>query len=104
VGRSQGRSFLGSHGDGALTTVSGSEGNATNNDWPGINGIATKGVTGTIGAGYRGCGFETASGSVAYCSISDRTKAAFDPDSDSENQRYGTEAIFFGGRLGRTAP
>ncbi len=52
VGRPEGRSFEGSHGDGELNTI----GNATNTDWPGHSGM--NGVDDVIGVGYRGAGFE----------------------------------------------
>ncbi|MDP8212432.1 MAG: SUMF1/EgtB/PvdO family nonheme iron enzyme, partial [Candidatus Zapsychrus exili] len=62
VGKSEGRQFLGTHGDGELTTISGYEGNATNIDWPGINSIdSARGITGTIGSGYRGGDFNNSS-------------------------------------------
>ena len=52
LGKSQGRQFLGTHGDGNLTTISGYEGNATNIDWPGIDvSDARRGVTGSVGIG-----------------------------------------------------
>ncbi len=54
VGNSTGRAFTGSHGDGVLTTTSSYEGNATNTDWPGIDGTSSRGVTGASGAGFRG--------------------------------------------------
>jgi len=104
VGRTQGRQFLGTHGDGALATLSGYEGNATNTDWPGINTIdSARGVTGTVGSGFRGGDFQ--SSSMRHFQISTRTYAAKDPDSESLSQRYdATLGIFQGGRLGRTAP
>ncbi len=49
IGNSTGRAFVGTHGDGVLTTTASFEGNATNNDWPGINGTTNKGVTGATG-------------------------------------------------------
>jgi len=47
LGNSNGRSFLGSHGDGSLST----NGHATNSDWPGESGGE---VTGATGSGFRG--------------------------------------------------
>lgn len=59
VGHSTGRSFTGSHGDGALD----SDGNANASDWPGID---------AIGAGFRGgCCYYT-----GYLRVSDRWDAA----------------------------
>jgi len=104
VGRSQGRQYLGTHGDGILTSISSYEGNATNIDWPGINSVdASRGVTGTVGSGYRGGDFS--SSSASYLQTSSRFYASKDADSLGYNQRYDSSfGIFQGGRLTRTAP
>ena len=104
LGNSKGRQFLGSEGDGTLSTLSGYEGNATNADWPGIDPTdAARGVTGTVGSGYRGGDFQTTDGKVYQ--ISTRTYAAKDADSAGKNQRFdATAGIYAGGRLARTAP
>ncbi len=104
VGRSQGRQFLGTHGDGTLSVLNNFEGNATNTDWPGINAVdAARGVTGTVGSGYRGGDFQ--SSNVRAFQTSSRTHAAQDPDSEGYSQRYDSSlGIFGGGRLVRTAP
>ncbi len=104
LGRSEGRSFLGTHGDGRLSAESGFEGNATNSDWPGIDGTdSDRGVTGTVGAGYRGGDFRAASSQ--YLQTSSRSFAAKDPDSQSDNQRFDSgNNLFYGGRLVRTSP
>lgn len=104
IGRSQGRQFLASHGNGQLTTLSGYEGNATNIDWPGIDNInASRGISGTIGIGYRGGDF--ASSNIRTYQLSSRTFAAKDPDSLGFYQRYDAGfGVNQGGRLGRSAP
>ena len=104
IGRLQGRQFLGSHGTGQLTTASGYEGFAPNVDWPGIDGAnASHGVRYTAGIGYRGGDF--ASSNVRVYETSARTYAASDPDSQHCFQRYDASCgVFYGGRLGRTAP
>ena len=104
VGKVGGRQFLGSHGDGELSSLSSYEGNATNSDWPGIDSSdASRGVTGTSGSGYRGGDFQ--SSSVRHFQTSNRTLAAKDPDSHSYYQRYDSSfGVFQGGRLVRTAP
>lgn len=104
LGRSEGRKFLGTHGDGYLSTVSAYEGYATNIDWPGIDSTdAARGVTGTIGSGYRGGDFQ--SSNVRLFQVSTRAYAAKDADTEGKNQRYDVNlGIFQGGRLGRTAP
>ncbi|OGW95505.1 MAG: hypothetical protein A2Z81_09675 [Omnitrophica WOR_2 bacterium GWA2_45_18] len=104
VGKSSGRQFLGSQGDGQLSTLSGYEGNATNSDWPGINTVdAARGVTGTNGSGYRGGDFQSAN--LRHFQLSTRTYAVTDSDSEGYAQRYDTSlGIFSGGRLVRTAP
>lgn len=104
VGRSEGRRFLGSHGDGQLSTNPGYEGFATNLDWPGINPTNDEyGVTGTIGSGFRGGDF--ASSNLRLFQISTRTLATKDPDSGGYEQRNDPGlGVYQGGRLVRTAP
>lgn len=104
LGNSQGRKYLGTHGDGQLTTVAGYKGNATNIDWPGINAFdSARGVTGTIGSGYRGGDFQ--SPNALHYQTSNRSLAVKDPDTGGYSQRYDvTLGIFQGGRLVRTTP
>ncbi len=104
LGRQEGRQFLGTHGDGALSTISGAEGYATNVDWPGINvSDARKGVDRTLGIGYRGGDFQSAS--IRDFQVSARSFAAKDPDSMGFKQRYDAAAgIYYGARLVRTTP
>lgn len=104
VGRSDGRKFLGTHGDGQLSTASSYEGNATNLDWPGLDSTdAARGVTSTIGSGYRGGDFN--SSNTRYFQTSTRMNAAKDPDTLGYEQRYDSSfGVFQGGRLGRSAP
>jgi formylglycine-generating enzyme required for sulfatase activity len=54
VGSSAGIGFSGMHGDGYLTTASGSEGNANVAGWPGMDVDAFKGVVIAVGSGLRG--------------------------------------------------
>ncbi len=102
IGRPEGRQFLGTHGDGELSTAASFEGNATNVDWPGIDpSDARKGVDKTAGIGYRGGDFSSANASDFQ--ISSRSFAAKDPDSLGLNQRHDASAgIFYGARLART--
>jgi len=104
VGRPEGRQFLGTHGDGELSTVSGYEGQATNTDWPGINTQDTRrGVTNTVGIGYRGGDY--AAGNIRYFQVSSRAFAAKDPDSVGKSRRYDPSAgVISGARFARTAP
>ena len=104
IGRAQGRQFLGTHGNGQLTTLAGYEGFAPNTDWPGIDGAnASRGVRYTAGIGYRGGDFATSN--VRAFETSARTYAAKDADSQSCFQRYDVSCdVFYGGRVGRTAP
>jgi formylglycine-generating enzyme required for sulfatase activity len=102
VGRSEGRQFLGSNGDGELSTLSGFEGYATNVDWPGIDLDARKGVNKTLGIGYRGGDFQSAS--IRDFQISSRSFAAKDADSMGFKQRHdASSGIYYGGRLVRTS-
>lgn len=73
IGNAGGRSFVGTHGDGVLSSVPGFEGNATESDWPGIDGVAARGVTGAAGAGLRGGGWNEASTKLR---VSNRADAA----------------------------
>lgn len=103
VGRAQGRQFLGTNGDGELTTTSGYEGNATNADWPGVNSNLMYGVDGTVGIGYKGGDY--ASGSIRHFQVSSRNFAVKDPDSQGFFQRYDANyGVVPGARLARTAP
>lgn len=73
VGNSTGRSFAGTHGDGVLSTDSGYEGNADESDWPGMDVIVTRGVTGGLGSGFKGGSWNAVSDRLR---ISDRQNAA----------------------------
>jgi formylglycine-generating enzyme required for sulfatase activity len=66
VGNTTGRSFIGTHGDGTLST----NGNATNADWP---GASSGEVTGATGSGRRGGGY---SDRLPIYTTSDRRYAA----------------------------
>ena len=92
VGKSQGRSFIASHGDGSLTSTSGFEGNATNSDWPGIDGVQARGVTGATGSGFRGGSWSDV---ATLLRTSDRA-CATTPDTQRKNN--------FGFRCVRTTP
>jgi len=65
IGNSTGRSFTGTHGNGALNTV----GNADISTWP---GYVTNAVTGATGSGKRGGSWEDISDRLL---ISDRLQA-----------------------------
>jgi len=86
VGNPTGRAFVGSHGDGVLST----NGNATNPDWPGFSAGE---VLGSTGSGNRGGGWPDTT--VGRLSVSDRNDAA-KPDATRTNS--------YGGRCVRTAP
>ncbi len=93
LGHSWGRQFMGTHGDGVLTTTASYEGNATNWDWPGNypNAQYSYGVTGsTHGWGFRGTYF---AGSISQARTSDR-KTVSNPSVTRANEA--------GARLGRT--
>ena len=90
IGNATGRAYLGTHGDGTLTTTSSYEGNATNTDWPGIDGTTARGVTGATGGGLRGASWYDAG---AYPYVSARHSAALTTTS---------RANTYGGRCVRT--
>ncbi|HPN87892.1 MAG TPA: hypothetical protein PLH56_00955 [Candidatus Omnitrophota bacterium] len=73
IGNASGRNFAGSHGNGQLTIVPGYEGNADNSDWPGIDGVVSRGVTSATGSGFKGGSWEDAASRLR---ISDRSEAA----------------------------
>lgn len=75
IGNSSGRGFIGSHGDGVLAAVSGYEGNADVADWPGIDAITSRGVTGAAGSGFRGGSWSDELSGVRL-RVSDRNNAA----------------------------
>ncbi|MDP8212431.1 MAG: hypothetical protein P9X22_03950 [Candidatus Zapsychrus exili] len=75
IGNAAGRSFIGSHGDGVLSIDSSYEGNATNADWPGIDDVATRGITNAGGSGFKGGSWEDQS-SGTRLRTSDRNNAA----------------------------
>jgi formylglycine-generating enzyme required for sulfatase activity len=89
VGNSTGRNFTGTHGDGVLTTALTYEGNATNSDWPGMDGTTSRGVTGATGSGFRGGNWYLGG------ATSDRSSAAV---TDT------TRSSFYGARAVRTSP
>ena len=66
LGNPAGRGFAGSHGDGLLSA----NGNATNSDWPGHDGIE---VSGAYGSGLRGGDWSSAE---SFLHVSDRRYAA----------------------------
>ncbi len=84
IGDSTGRTFTGTHGDGALS----SNGNATNSDWP---GYSSGEVTGAGGSNFRGGAWNS---SASVLSTSDRSNTA--TTSTRSNTR--------GFRAARTAP
>ncbi len=87
VGNSTGRAFVGSHGDGTLSTT---YGQATNPDWPGYSGGEVLAAT---GSGLRGASwYDTTAGNL---SISNRANAGY---------AVATRGNRYGGRCVRTAP
>lgn len=93
IGNATGRAFQGSNGDGYLTSLSGFEGNANELDWPGLDSVPSKGVTGALGSGVRGGSFSDVSSKL---SISDRSNAA-DSSSSSSNSTGGRGARTYDG-------
>jgi formylglycine-generating enzyme required for sulfatase activity len=54
AGSPAGLEFTGTHGDGALSSAPGFEGNADQSGWPGMDVDPLKGVVSSAGAGFRG--------------------------------------------------
>jgi len=84
VGNVTGRLFAGSNGDGSLSSDSGCEGNANQSDWAGIDGVASCGITGADGSGFKGGSWKDEV-SGARLRISDRNAAAQADTSAYEN-------------------
>ncbi len=92
LGNSTGRAFTGTHGDGTLTSTASYEGNATNNDWPGINATTARGVTAATGGGWRGGSWYDGASNLFLTNRTVATGGAATRDNIS------------GGRCVRTAP
>lgn len=75
IGNSAGLNFLGTNGDGVLSTASGYEGDADAADWPGMDAVIERGITGANGSGSRGGAWDDQS-SGSKLRISDRSEAA----------------------------
>ncbi|MEI6438249.1 MAG: SUMF1/EgtB/PvdO family nonheme iron enzyme [Candidatus Omnitrophota bacterium] len=90
VGSASGLGFTGKNGDGYLTTLSGFEGNADVESWPGLDVNAARGVTSAAGTGFRGGSWQD---SIDRLRISDRAEAALSDESAGPS---------YGGRGART--
>jgi formylglycine-generating enzyme required for sulfatase activity len=99
LGNSTGRAFTGTHGDGTLTTTASFEGNATNTDWPGINGTTNKGVTAGTGGGWRGGNWNDST-----ISSTNSSQYAWTADRNITTGGVTTRDNEGGGRCVRTAP
>lgn len=75
VGNASGRNFTAENGNGILSTDAGYEGYADVAGWPGLNSVATRGVTDAAGSGLRGGSWADASDLLR---ISDRSQAALE--------------------------
>ena len=73
LGNTAGLSFSGLHGDGALSTAAGFEGNADVINWPGMDIVLSRGITGANGSGFRGGSWAD---SASLLRVSDRGQAA----------------------------
>ena len=90
IGNSSGLNFDGTNGDGVLSTVTGYEGNANQQSWPGIDADLTKGITGAAGSGFKGGSWLDAANMLR---TSDRAQAALTSAAATSS---------FGGRGART--
>ena len=101
LGNSSARAFQGTHGDGTLTSTTTYEGNATNNDWLGINATTARGVTGDgVGSAHSATylgGSWSAVTTVSFGSVTGRTYCI----GFGLTRRYSSAS---GGRFARTAP
>ncbi|MBF0484765.1 MAG: SUMF1/EgtB/PvdO family nonheme iron enzyme [Candidatus Omnitrophica bacterium] len=82
VGNPYGRAFAGINGDGVLSTEASYEGNANQSDWPGLDEVASRGITGVIGTGLRGGSWDS---TAERLRISDRAEAALSVTDAKEN-------------------
>ena len=90
LGNATGRNFTAMNGNGILSTDSGYEGYADVTDWPGLNAVATRGVTDAAGSGLRGGSWMDISDRLR---VSDRFEAAIQTTQASNT---------YGGRGART--
>ncbi len=90
IGNASGISFTGTHGNGALSTTAGFEGNADVSAWPGLDASPDHGITSATGSGFRGGSW---SDTAARLQTSDRFEAALTSTAAANN---------FGGRGART--
>ena len=88
IGNSAGLAFTGIHGAGVLNTTVGYEGNANISGWPGMDTQPLNGVTGALGAGFRGGSWGD---SANYLRTSDRIEAA-KTDTTAQNT-YGGRGV-----------
>jgi len=77
IGNLKGLIFTGKNGDGGLSLVSGFEGNANTEGWPGLDVTAANGITSASGAGLRGGSW---SDSTDRLHVSDRSEASTGPN------------------------
>lgn len=75
IGNTAGRNFTAVEGNGILSLDPGYEGNADAAFWPGMNAVATRGITDAAGAGLRGGSWMD---SADRLRISDRSQAALE--------------------------
>ncbi len=75
IGNATGRNFSAVHGNGSLSVDPGYEGYADAANWPGLNAVTTRGVTGATGSGLRGGSWVDIADRLR---ISDRFEAALE--------------------------
>jgi formylglycine-generating enzyme required for sulfatase activity len=86
VGRTRGRVFVGSHGDGELSVA----GYGTNSDWPGYN-ATTEVISGGDGAGFRGADFNNPNSLLPQ--ISNRNNASYATSGSTRFAHYGVRGV-----------
>ncbi len=88
VGNLNGLAFTGKNGNGYLTTLSGFEGNADVEGWPGMDSSLDKGITSAAGAGFRGGSWMD---SADRLRTSDRSEAAI--GAEDSQPTYGGRGV-----------
>ncbi len=81
------RQFLGSNGDGNLVNIASAtyDGNATNQDWPGLSTTNTQGITTATGTGTKGGAWDTTTASPSILRTANRVSVSSQPATRTNN-------------------
>jgi len=83
IGNSYGQSFTGNSGDGLLSSSGSYAGNANQESWPGLDVVVSRGVTGALGSGFRGGGWDQSNVNLRISDRSDAARASTSADKNA---------------------